>query len=119
MRGDGLYKIPNSRFWYYKRKENGRWRGISTKTSNYGIAKRIRSKALHEQEECRMPQEEMSRWPFERAASQYLQAAEVRVRPSSVRKERCFLVRPTKLFGRVACEQIGPTHIHELQATMK
>ena len=119
MRGDGLHKIPKSRFWYYKRKENGRWRGISTKTSNYGKAKRVRSKALQEQEEGRLPHGEMSRWPFERVATQYLQAAEMRVRPSSLRKERFFLVRPKKLFGRVACEQIAPTHIYELQAAMK
>jgi integrase len=119
MRGDGLYRIPRSRFWYYKLKENGRWRGISTKTSNYGHAKRVRSKALQEQEEGRMPQGEISRWSFERAASQYLQGAEMRVRANSLRKERFFLVRPMKLFGRLACDQIHGAHIHQLQAEMK
>ena len=42
MRGDGLYRIPRSRFWYFKMKENGRWRGVSTKRVSYEDAKRAR-----------------------------------------------------------------------------
>ncbi|MGA7920449.1 MAG: site-specific integrase [Candidatus Acidiferrales bacterium] len=119
MRGDGLYKIPKSRFWYYKLKENGRWRGISTKTTSYAVAKRIRQKTLQDQEEGRLPEGEISRCPFERAACFYLQKASTRLRPNSIKKEISFLMRPKKLFGQVACGAITPMHIQQLQVEMK
>jgi hypothetical protein len=84
MSGDGLYKIPKSPFWYFKLKENGRWRGVSTKTRNYADAKRKRSKVLQDQEEGRWPTGEIARWPFERAASQYILKADMRLRPGSI-----------------------------------
>ena len=55
MRGDGLYRVPKSPFWYYRLKENGRWRGISTKTKSFQEAKRLRRKALQDQEEGHLP----------------------------------------------------------------
>jgi integrase len=119
MRGDGLFRIPKSPFWYYKLKENGRWRGVSTKTKNYQDAKRFRRKALQDQEEGRLPEGEIAGWPFERAALQYVQKASTRLRPNSLKKELSFLMRPKKSFGRVPCERITATHIHELQAEMK
>jgi hypothetical protein len=33
MKGDGLYKRPKSPFWYFKLKENGHWREVSTNES--------------------------------------------------------------------------------------
>jgi integrase len=119
MRGDGLYRIPKSPFWYYRLKENSRWRGISTKTTSYQDAKRLRRKALQDQEEGRLPEGEISRWSFERAAAQYLRKAAMRLRPSSLRKEAFFLVRPKKQFGRVACERITAMHIQQLQVALK
>jgi len=65
MRGDGLYRIPKSPFWYYRLKEKGRWRGVSTKTTSYQDAKRLRRKELQDQEEGRLPEGEIARWPFE------------------------------------------------------
>jgi integrase len=114
-----LYKIPKSPFWYYRLKQNGRWRGISTKTKSYRDAKRLRSKAFEDQEQGRLPEGEISRWPFERAADQYLSNAAMRLRPTSLKKEAFFLVRPKKQFGQVACEQINATHIQQLQAAIK
>jgi hypothetical protein len=110
MSGDGLYKIPKSPFWYFKLKENGRWRGVSTKTRNYADAKRKRSKVLQDQEEGRWPTGEIARWPFERAASQYILKADMRLRPGSIKKELSFLVRPKKSFGHIACELITATN---------
>jgi len=68
MRGDGLYRIPKSPFWYYRLKENGRWRGVSTKTTSYQDAKRLRRKALQDQEEvdclkARLPAGPLSEQP--------------------------------------------------------
>src|SRR6266567_3485851 len=120
MKGDGLYKRPKSPFWYFKLKGNGHWREVSTKTSKYQEAKRKRAKALEDQEQGRLPEGEIARWPFERAACHYLQnAASLRLRPSSLKKEAFFLVRPKKLFGDVACDRITAAHIQELQAEMK
>ncbi len=119
MNGDGLHKIPGSPFWYFKVKENGRWRGISTKTTSYAVAKRVRRKALQDQEEGRLPEGEIARCSFERAASLYVQKASLHLRPSSIKKEVSFLVRPKKLFGRVTCEKITAMHIHQLQTEMK
>ena len=43
----------------------------------------------------------------------------MRLRPSSLKKEAFFLVRPRKQFGRIACERITAEHIQQLQATMR
>jgi integrase len=119
MRGDGVYKRPGSPYWYFKRKDSGRWREVSTKARNYNDAKRVRQKAFHDQEEGRLPEGEIARWPFERATTEYLRIAAVRLRPSSVKKESFFLVRPIESFGKLACEVISETHIQRLQADMK
>jgi integrase len=120
MKGDGLYKRPKSPFWYYKLKENGQWREVSSKTSNYQEAKKKRRDALKDQDEGRLPEGEIARWPFERAAIHYLQnAASIRLRPSSLKKEAFFLVRPKRLFGFVPCDRITAAHIQQLQADMK
>jgi integrase len=120
MKGDGLHRILRSRFWYYKIKVNGRWHAVSTKTTSYQEAKRKRRDALRDQEDGRLPEGEIARWPFERAASHYLQTdAVLRLRASSLKKEAFFLVRPAKLFGHLACERITAAHIQQLQAEMK
>lgn len=120
MKGDGLHRIPRSRFWYYKIKVNGRWHSISTKTTSYQEAKGKRHDALEDQKDGRLPEGEIARWPFERAASHYLQTeAALRLRASSLRKEAFFLVRPTQLFGHVPCKGITAANIKQLQAEMK
>jgi integrase len=120
MKGDGLHRIPRSRFWYYKIKVNGRWHSVSTKTTSYQEAKRKRHDALEDQKDGRLPDGEIARWPFERAASHYLQTeAALRLRASSLKKEAFFLVRPTQLFGHVPCEEITVANIKQLQAKMK
>jgi integrase len=119
MKGDGLHRIPNSPFWYYKLKENGRWRGISTKTTKYKQAKIILRKALDDQDKGRIPEGEIARWPFERAASEYFRKVATRLRANSIKKEMSFLMRPMRCFGRLPCERITATHMHQLQAEMK
>lgn len=120
MKGDGLHRIPGSPFWYYKIKVNGRWHSRSTHKKKYQDAKVVRKNALDDQEEGRLPDGEIARWPFERAASHYLQTrAAIRLRASSLKKEAFFLVRPTQLFGHVPCAGITAAHIQQLQAEMK
>ena len=50
---DGLHKRRG--IWHYKLKIQSRWREFSTRTTIYREAKRIRQKALREQEEGRLP----------------------------------------------------------------
>src|ERR1019366_10096589 len=120
MNGDGLHRIPRSRFWYYKIKVNGRWHSVSTKTTNYQEAKCKRHDALEDQKHGRLLESEFARWPFERAAFHYLQTeAALRLRANSLRKEAFFLVRPMKLFGHIPCEGITVANIRQLQAEMK
>src|ERR1035437_2067173 len=120
MKGDGLHRIPRSRFWYYKIKVNGRWESVSTKTTSYKEAKCKRHDALEDQKDGRLPDGEIARWPFARAASHYLQTeAALRLLASSLKKEAFFLVRPTQLFGQVPCDGITAANIKQLQAEMK
>jgi integrase len=120
MRGDGLHRIPRSKNWYYKIKVNGRWHSVSTKTTSFVQAKRKRHDALEDQKDGRLPDGEIARWPFERAASHYLQTdAALHLRANSLKKEATFLARPMKLFGGVACELFTAAHIQKLQGEIK
>ena len=119
MRGDGLYRQPGSPYWYTKLRINGRWREISTKKRKYGEAKSERKKLIQDQDEGRLPEGQLAGWAFERVAHQYLQAASIRLRPSSLKKERFFLVRPIREFGSLHCEKITAASIRQLQMNMK
>jgi integrase len=120
MRGDGLHRIPRSKFWYFKVKRNGRWRSVSSKTTSYQEAQRKRAEALKAQEDGCLPEGEIARWPFERAAAHYLRTnAGLRLRASSLKKEASFLVRATRLLGILACERITAAHIQQLQGEIK
>jgi integrase len=120
MRGDGLYKRPGSPFRYFKLKStNGRWREISTREKNYLEAKRKRRRAIQDQEDGKWPDGELARLPFGVVVDRYLEIAATRLRPSSRRKEAFFLVRPTRLFGSLACEKITGLNVQQLQASMK
>ena len=46
---DGLHKRRG--IWHYKLKGGGRWREMSTRTSNYQEARKVRQQALQAQEE--------------------------------------------------------------------
>ena len=50
---DGLHKRRG--IWHYKLKIDGCWREISTRTRNYRDAKKVRQKALEDQEKGRLP----------------------------------------------------------------
>src|SRR5262249_31614433 len=119
MKGDGFYKRPGSPFWYFKLKENGRWREISTKKTKYQDAKQVRHNKLREQEDGLLPDSERARRSFAELSEKYLEYVAVRLRPSSRKKERFFLVRPNKLFGLLKCEKITAGHIQQLQSQMK
>jgi hypothetical protein len=119
MRGDGVYKGPGSPYWYYKLKDNSRWHEISTKTKNYQKARQVRRDALKSLEEGRLVIGGLARLPFEAVAAKYLRAAALRLRESTLKKERLFLVRSIRLFGHLMCDQVTDTEMFRLQETMK
>ncbi len=82
---DGLHK--RRRVWHYKLKVGGRWREMSTRKSNYQEARKIRQQALQAQEEGRLPTD-MAKWPFERAAAQWLASRENHVAAKTYRTDK-------------------------------
>jgi integrase len=73
---DGLHK--RRRIWHFKLKVGGRWKEISTRTSNYSEARVVRRRALQAQEDGQLPSD-MSKWPFEKAAARWLAVREKQV----------------------------------------
>jgi hypothetical protein len=119
MRGDGLYKRPGSPYWYCKVRDGGRWHEISTKECNYIKAKEVRKNALTDLENGTFAAGELARIFFEKAVEEYLRTAVLRLRESTLKKERLFLARPVRLFGKLRCDQITDAQIFSLQESMK
>jgi len=119
MRGDGLYKRPGSPYWYYKVRDGGRWREISTRERIYTKAKVVRKDALADIENGVFAAGELARISFEKAMEKYLRTAALRLRKSTLKKERLFLARPVRLFGNLRCDQITDSQIFTLQESMK
>ena len=99
---DGLHKRRG--VWHYKLKIAGRWRETSTRTTNYREARKIRQQALQAQEEGRLPND-LAKWPFEKAASQWLDGRTKFVAPTTYRIDKERLVQLLKVFrGRRLCD---------------
>src|SRR5690349_12457896 len=77
---DGIHKRRG--IWHYKLKIAGRWREVSTRTSNYGEARKKRRDALQAQDEGRLPTDQ-AKWPFEKAAQAWLEGRTNRVSDST------------------------------------
>ena len=99
--------------------DTGRRREVSTRTRKYAEARRIKAAAMREQQEGSLPRRELVRLPFERVVEFYLESAAIRLKASSLKKERYFLVRPIVLLGDVKCDQITANQIRRLQTGMK
>ena len=91
MKGDGLYKRPGSPYWYFKIMEAGRRREVSTKTRKYAEARKVRADAMRDQREGNLPQRELARLSFECVVESYLRTAAIRLKASSLTKEKHFL----------------------------
>lgn len=97
MTGDGVYRRPGSPYWYSKVKVQGRWKEFSTKTGNYHEARRRRKKAHDELEAGLFIDRDKVRWPFERAAEEFLEARRRLVSPATWGIDRDRL-KPLKRF---------------------
>jgi integrase len=116
---DGLYRRPKSPYWYFKLKQNGVWREHSTKCKKYNEAKGIKSRTAQDLENGMLPDSDCANSPFSEAVEAYLAAAALRLKLSSLRKERFFLVRPRRQLGSIRCQKVTPLNIRELQSSMK
>jgi integrase len=93
---DGLHKRRG--IWHFKLKVGGRWREISTRTSNYQAARKIRQQSIQAQENGRLPTD-LAKWPFERASSAWLAERTKLVAPQTHRIDRERLAPLTEAFG--------------------
>ena len=100
---DGLHKRRG--IWHYRLKVDGRWKEYSTRTTSYEEARIEKAKAERAQEEGRLPTD-MAKWPFERAAEEWLagRSKMVAIRTLQIDKER--LVPLRKAFAGRRLEEI-------------
>ena len=100
---DGLHKRRG--IWHYRLKVDGRWKEYSTRTTSYEEARIEKAKAERAQEDGRLPTD-MAKWPFERAAEEWLagRSKMVAIRTLQIDKER--LVPLRKAFAGRRLEEI-------------
>jgi integrase len=66
---DGLHKRRG--IWHYKLKVGGKWKEFSTHKTNYQEARKVRQKALQDQEQGRLPTD-LAKCRFEKASGEWL-----------------------------------------------
>jgi integrase len=84
---DGLHRRRGT--WYYCLNIAGERRFFSTKCTNYQEARKVRAKAIQDQEAGRLPND-LSKWPFEKLLAQVIENRKVDLSENSRRidKER-------------------------------
>jgi integrase len=99
---DGLHKRRG--IWHYKLKIAGKWKEISTKSTNYAQARKTRQEALQAQEEGRLPTD-FAKLIFEKASETWLAERRTQVAPKTHRidKERLVPLK-AEMSGRRLCE---------------
>ena len=61
----------------------GRWRELSTRSTNYNAARKVRQKALQAQEAGSLPTD-MAKWPIEKAAMLWKEGREKEAEAGSI-----------------------------------
>jgi integrase len=100
---DGLHKRRG--IWHYKLKVNGRWREYSTRTAKYEKAKAIMRKAQDDHAKGRLPSD-IAKWPFEKAAQDWLSGRNKIVAARTFQIDRERLVPLLKAFSGMRLEEI-------------
>ena len=77
---DGLHKRRG--IWHYKLKIAGKWKEVSTKTTSYKEARKVRHEALQAQEEGRLPTD-FAKLMFEKASAMWLEERKPMVAPKT------------------------------------
>jgi len=86
---DGLHKRRG--IWHYKLRVGGRWKECSTHTTSYQDARTERQRVIQAQREGRLPTD-LSNWPLEKAAKEWLGGRARLVAPQTARIDRERLV---------------------------
>jgi integrase len=115
---DGLHKRRG--IWHYKMKVAGRRKEISTRTTSYQEARKIRDAALQAQREGRLPTD-MGSWPLDKAAKEWLAGRTQLVAPQTARIDRERLVPLLQALGGHRLSQItaGDISGYQLQRMAK
>src|ERR1035438_6834892 len=95
---DGLHKRRD--IWHYKLKIAGKWKEVSTKTTNYREARTMRHEALQAQEEGRLPTD-FAKLAFEKANALWLEERKPVVAPKTHRIDMERTVPLKAAFGGV------------------
>jgi integrase len=84
---DGLHKRRG--IWHYKLRVGGKWKEFSTHQKNYQEARRVRGKAIQDQEAGKLPSD-LAKWRFEKVSAEWLEGRKKIVAPKTYRidKER-------------------------------
>lgn len=111
---DGLHKRRG--IWHYRLKIGSRWREVSARTRSYVEAKKLRQKALKDQDEGRLPSD-MAKWSFDRAAAQWLAGREQQVSANTLSartydSERYLLRSLSRGFGG---KKLGEVTSHDIE----
>jgi integrase len=105
---DGIHKRRG--IWHFKIKVAGRWKEMSTHTSNYQEARKYRNKTIRAQEEGRLPTE-MANWTFTKVAEQWIEARKKLVSVGTWRIDKNRLQRLKEAFADKRLIQITASEI--------
>jgi len=99
---DGLHRRRG--IWHYKLKIGGKWKEVSTKTTAYSTARKIRQDALQAQEEGRLPTD-FAKLKFEKASELWLaeRAQLVATKTHRIDKERLVPLK-AEFAGKRLCD---------------
>jgi integrase len=109
---DGLHKRRG--IWHYKLKVGGRWKECSAHTTSYQEARNERQRVIQAQREGRLPTD-MSSWPLEKAAKEWLAGRARLVAPQTARIDRERLVPLLQALGGQRLAQITARDISSYQ----
>ena len=109
---DGLHK--RREIWHFKLKVGGRWKEVSTHTTSYQAARKERQRVMQAQREGRLPTD-VSKWPLEKAAKEWLAGRARLVAPQTARIDRERLVPLVQALGGHRLSQITARDISGYQ----
>jgi integrase len=100
---DGVHKRRG--VWYYRLRIDGRLRELSTRTTNYQEARRVRQDAIEAHRKGQLPTD-LARAPFDRVAEDWLAGRKVRVSPKTYSSDRERMRPLQKAFGGYRLEEL-------------
>jgi integrase len=110
---DGLHKRRD--VWHYKLKIAGKWKEISTGTTSYKEARKVRNDAVQAQEEGRLPTD-YAKLKFEKASEDWLEERKALVAPKTHRIDKERLVALKAFFSGSRLSDITSDMVRSYQS---